>query len=118
LSRLGGVRLLDLKRLYVAGAFGAYVDPFYATVIGLLPDIPRERVIQIGNGSGAGASMLLLSKRKWSEAERIVGKVRVIELNLVPFFKDEFINATYFPHKDGNLFRNSLEKIKHFKTKF
>jgi uncharacterized 2Fe-2S/4Fe-4S cluster protein (DUF4445 family) len=118
LSRLGGVRLLDLKRLYVAGAFGAYVDPFYATVIGLLPDIPRERVIQIGNGSGAGASMLLLSKRKWSEAEGIVGKVRVIELNLVPFFKDEFINATYFPHKDGNLFRNSLEKIKNFKTKF
>ncbi|MBC7091698.1 MAG: DUF4445 domain-containing protein, partial [Nitrososphaeria archaeon] len=84
----------------------------------LLPDIPRERFVQIGNGSGAGASMLLLSKKKWSEAEEIVRRVKVIELNLVPFFKDEFISATYFPHKDENLFRNSLEKIREFETKF
>lgn len=62
--------------------------------------------------------MLLLSKKKWNEAEEIVRKVKVIELNLVPFFKDEFINATYFPHKDEKLFRNSLEKIKYFGTKF
>jgi len=118
LSKLANIELSDLRRLFIAGAFGTYVDPFYATVIGLLPDISRERFIQIGNGSGAGASMLLLSKKKWNEAEEIVRKVKVIELNLVPFFKDEFINATYFPHKDEKLFRNSLEKIKHFKTKF
>jgi len=117
LSKLGGIKLFDLKRLYVAGAFGAYVDPFYATVIGLLPDIPRERVVQIGNGSGAGASMLLLSKSKWREAFDVVGRVKVVELNLVKFFKDEFINATYFPHRDKSLFRESLERIKHFKTK-
>ncbi|MGB9727088.1 MAG: ASKHA domain-containing protein [Nitrososphaeria archaeon] len=118
LLKLANIELSDLQRLFIAGAFGTYVDPFYATIIGLLPDIPRERFVQIGNGSGAGASMLLLSKSKWSEAEEIVRRVKVIELNLVPFFKDEFISSTYFPHKDENLFRNSLEKIKEFETKF
>ncbi len=113
LLKLVGVEVLDLRKLFVAGAFGTYVDPFYAIIIGLLPDIPRERFIQIGNGSGAGAGMLLLSKKKWEEAADIVKKVKVVELNLVKFFKDEFINATYFPHKNENLFKNSLEKIKH-----
>lgn len=112
LSRLGNIEILDLSKLFVAGAFGTYVDPFYAIIIGLFPDIPRERFIQIGNGSGAGASMLLLSKRKWEEAMNIVKKVKVVELNLVKFFKDEFINATYFPHKNEKLFEKSLEKIK------
>ncbi|MCX8189414.1 MAG: ASKHA domain-containing protein [Nitrososphaeria archaeon] len=111
LSRLGNIEVLDLHKLFVAGAFGTYVDPFYAIIIGLLPDIPRERFIQIGNGSGAGASMLLLSRKKWEEATDIVKSVSVIELNLIKFFKDEFINATYFPHKNEELFKNSLEKL-------
>lgn len=118
LLKLANIELSELQKMFIAGAFGTYVDPFYATIMGLLPDIPRERFVQIGNGSGAGASMLLLSKKKWSEAEEIVRMVKVVELNLVPFFKDEFISATYFPHKDENLFRNSLEKIREFGTKF
>lgn len=114
LSKIAGIALKEVERLYIAGAFGTYTDPFYATVIGLLPELPREKYVQIGNGSGAGASLLLLSKRKWDDAIEVSKKVRVIELNLVEFFKDEFINATYIPHRDEELFKATFESIKPF----
>ncbi|MBC7091354.1 MAG: DUF4445 domain-containing protein, partial [Nitrososphaeria archaeon] len=47
LLKLANIELSDLQKLFIAGAFGTYVDPFYATIIGLLPDIPRERFVQI-----------------------------------------------------------------------
>ncbi|MGQ9781551.1 MAG: ASKHA domain-containing protein [Nitrososphaeria archaeon] len=111
LTKLSNIKISDLRRLFVAGAFGTYVEPFYATVIGLLPELPRPNYIQIGNGSGAGASFLLLSKSGWKEAVKISNKVKVVELNLVKFFKDEFLNATYIPHKDESLFKTTMKSI-------
>jgi uncharacterized 2Fe-2S/4Fe-4S cluster protein (DUF4445 family) len=109
LMKIGKVDIKSVKKLYVAGAFGTYTDPFSAITIGLLPEMSRNKIIQIGNGSGAGASSLLLSKNLWSKAVDLSRKVKVIELNLVPSFKDEFIKATFIPHKDESLFPNALD---------
>lgn len=108
LMRTLNLKISGLRKLFVAGAFGNYIDPFSAKVLGLLPDIPSDRIVQIGNGSGAGASALLLSKKLWKEAEEIARKIRVVELNLVPSFRKEFIDATFIPHRDKSLFRNTL----------
>jgi len=58
-----------------------------------------------------GASLLLLSKDKWDLAKELAKRVKVVELNLVKFFKDEFIDATFLPHKDERLFRATLDSI-------
>ncbi|MEM3404206.1 MAG: ASKHA domain-containing protein [Nitrososphaeria archaeon] len=111
LAKLCNIGIKELKKLFIAGAFGTYTDPFYATVLGLLPELPKDRYIMIGNGSGMGASLLLLSKGKWDLAKELAKRVKVVELNLINFFKDEFINATFLPHKNEQLFRTTLDLI-------
>lgn len=111
LTEIGKVNIKNIRKLYVAGAFGTYTDPFSAITIGLLPEMTRDKIVQIGNGSGAGASSLLLCSDLWSKAVDLSRKVKVIELNLVPSFKDEFIKATFIPHKDDSLFPNVLDSI-------
>ena len=111
LMRTLNLEISELRKLFVAGAFGNYIDPFSAKVLGLFPDIPSDRIVQIGNGSGAGASALLLSRELWKEAEEIARKIRVVELNLVPSFRKDFIDATFIPHRDKSLFQSTLSAV-------
>lgn len=45
-----GVTCVDHIRL--AGAFGSYIDPYFAIKIGLIPDCDLSQVISIGNAAG------------------------------------------------------------------
>lgn len=111
LSRISRIRLEELEKIFVAGAFGNYLDIFASQVLGMLPDIPREKFSFIGNGSVAGASLILLSRDAAEEAQRISKEVRSIELNTIKDFQEEFIKATHIPHMDKELFKNTLKAI-------
>ncbi|MFQ6135540.1 MAG: ASKHA domain-containing protein, partial [Nitrososphaerales archaeon] len=52
----------DIKRLYIAGAFGTYVDLTSSLTIGMYPEIPVSRARFVGNTAGSGARMALLSR--------------------------------------------------------
>ncbi len=52
----------DIEQVFLAGAFGTYVDPQSALMIGMYPDIPLERIRFAGNAAGSGARMALLSR--------------------------------------------------------
>jgi uncharacterized 2Fe-2S/4Fe-4S cluster protein (DUF4445 family) len=96
----------DIKRLYIAGAFGNYINPMNAKIIGLLPDVPAKRVTFVGNAAGAGARMALISKNLRETAELISRKTRYIELASEPDFQTEFASAMFFPHRDMDRFRS------------
>ena len=102
-----GVQVDQVERLYVAGAFGNYVSPVNAMMVGLLPEMPLDRVVQIGNGSGMGACTLVLDQAMWREVEAIPKKTRAVELNLIPGFQKRYLDATFLPHKDESLFHRS-----------
>ena len=55
-----GLEFSDLSAFFVAGAFGNVIDPDTAITLGMLPDLPRERFIPLGNSSLAGCRKLLL----------------------------------------------------------
>ncbi|MCX8126428.1 MAG: ASKHA domain-containing protein, partial [Dehalococcoidia bacterium] len=55
------LRFDGLQRLYVAGGFGNFLNIHHAIGIGLLPDVPVDRIQFIGNSSLMGARMALLS---------------------------------------------------------
>jgi len=112
LTKSAGIRLDELEKVFIAGAFGTYLDIFAAQVLGILPDIPEERFSLVGNGSVMGASMILLSRAMDVEAKRIARMVKAIELNVVKEFQDEFIRATHIPHSDESAFKNVVEKMK------
>lgn len=96
----------DVKRIYIAGAFGNYINPMNAKIIGLLPDVPAKRVTFVGNAAGAGARMALISKNLRQTAELISRKTQYIELASEPDFQTEFASAMLFPHRDMDRFRS------------
>jgi len=104
------IRPEDIKRCYIAGAFGNYINPTNAKLIGMLPDISLDKVEFVGNAAGAGARMALISKDVRKEAAEIARKVEYIELALDPDFQLEFASAMYLPHRDVNRF-SSLKDL-------
>ena len=101
-----GTRLLmdklgvaKVERIKLAGAFGSYIDPKYAMVIGLIPDCPLDKVAGVGNAAGTGARMALLNKGYRREIEEVVRKIEKIETALEPKFQEHFVNAMAFPNK-------------------
>jgi uncharacterized 2Fe-2S/4Fe-4S cluster protein (DUF4445 family) len=86
----------ELDRIYIAGAFGNYIDIDSALTIGLLPDVKRDRVVSVGNAAGMGACMALLSTEKREESERIALEINHVELASCSEFQDEYLQAMRF----------------------
>ncbi len=79
----------------IAGAFGSYISVESAVVIGMFPDIPRNRFRQVGNAAGMGAKQSLLSGTRRAEAARIGQQIEYLELTVSEKFQGEFIKALY-----------------------
>lgn len=94
----------DIKRVYIAGGFGKYINITDAVRIGLLPDLPPEKYEYVGNSCIQGASIGLLSLEALAEMEELAGRMTYLELSIGNQFMDEFISAVFIPHTDLSLF--------------
>ncbi|KRW94749.1 ASKHA domain-containing protein [Paracoccus sp. MKU1] len=92
-----GVTQVDTIRL--AGAFGAFIDPKYAMVLGLIPDCALSEVRAVGNAAGTGAMMALLNRGHRREIERTVRRIEKIETALEPHFQQLFVDAMALPNR-------------------
>ena len=92
-----GVDAVDTIRF--AGAFGSFIDPKYAMVLGLIPDCELEQVKAVGNAAGTGALMALLNRDYRREIENTVRRIEKIETALEPDFQQLFIDAMALPNK-------------------
>lgn len=113
-----GVKLLmdkleisEIRKVKLAGAFGSYIDPKYAILIGLIPDCDLSKVSGVGNAAGTGARMALLNRGHRTEIEALVRRIEKIETALEPKFQEHFVNAMAFPNK-VDAFPNLSEKVK------
>jgi uncharacterized 2Fe-2S/4Fe-4S cluster protein (DUF4445 family) len=88
----------DLDRLVLAGGFGRHINLPNAIMLGLLPDVPVERYEMIGNGSLGGACRVLLDGAAAAACDAIAREPQIVELNLIPNFEDDFIDAMMIPH--------------------
>ncbi|MDQ7850437.1 MAG: ASKHA domain-containing protein [Armatimonadota bacterium] len=111
LARRLGIAMGDIQRVYVAGGFGTYLDVRKAIRIGLLPDVPPERVVFIGNGSVAGAKMTLLSYEVWRRAVEVAQKMTYRELSTDPAFMEEYVSAMFLPHTDCARFPRACAEL-------
>ncbi|NYT10960.1 MAG: DUF4445 domain-containing protein [Methanomassiliicoccales archaeon] len=96
----------DLSQVFVAGGFGNYLDIGKATVIGLLPDLPEDKFVFLGNGALAGARLTLLSETKRREASMVHERMTYFELSTTQAFFDEFSSSLFLPHTDISKFPN------------
>jgi len=92
-----GVDHVDTIRF--AGAFGSFIDPKYAMVLGLIPDCDLDEVKAVGNAAGTGALMALLNRGHRREIEQTVSKIEKIETALESKFQEHFVNAMALPNK-------------------
>jgi uncharacterized 2Fe-2S/4Fe-4S cluster protein (DUF4445 family) len=92
-----GIRAESLHEVMLAGSFGSYINPSSARLIGLVPWIPVERIVAVGNAAGEGAKIALLSFREREAANRIPQFVEYLELSGRAEFNDIFTAALRFP---------------------
>ncbi len=104
ISNTVNIPMKDITRFYVAGTFGLYIDPESAITIGMIPDLPLETYVSLGNTSLEGANMALLSARAKDDIFRIRDQITYLELNVNQEFMNLFSAAKFIPHTDGSLF--------------
>ncbi|MEW6739845.1 MAG: ASKHA domain-containing protein [Nitrospirota bacterium] len=101
-----------IEKVYIAGGFGNYINVERAVILGMLPDIPKERFVFMGNTSITGAYLCLLSEELRKEAEDIASKMTYIELSVYRSFMDEYMSALFLPHTDMSQFPTVADMIK------
>ncbi|TEU03416.1 DUF4445 domain-containing protein [Candidatus Aerophobetes bacterium] len=94
----------DIRRIYLAGGFGNYLDRKKALTIGLIPDLPLERIQFVGNTSIMGAKIAMLSQEALETCYEISRKITYYDLITHSNYMDEFMSAKFLPHTDLDKF--------------
>jgi uncharacterized 2Fe-2S/4Fe-4S cluster protein (DUF4445 family) len=87
----------DLERVLVAGALGVHLDVGAALRTGLLPLLPPEKVVAIGNSAGKGAALSLLDRHYRFEANAIAEQTQYLELGMAKAFSKLYLDRMAFP---------------------
>ena len=106
------LRLEEVKKIYIGGGFGNYLNLEKSIWIGLLPDLPKERFHFIGNSSLTGAKFTLLSYEAMSKAREIARRMTYIELSVEPEFMEQYVASLFLPHTNVDIFPTVREKLK------
>ena len=91
-----GVETVD--HVVLAGAFGAHISPKHAMILGMIPDVPLDKVQSAGNAAGTGARIALCSIDARAQIERTVREITKVETAIEPRFQEHFVNANAIPH--------------------
>jgi uncharacterized 2Fe-2S/4Fe-4S cluster protein (DUF4445 family) len=95
-----GITLEDVQQLLIGGSFGKYINIEKAVQIGLLPDMPWDRVHFLGNTSVRGAYQALLDRYARERLADIASRMTYIELSADNTFYEAFMSALFLPHTD------------------
>jgi uncharacterized 2Fe-2S/4Fe-4S cluster protein (DUF4445 family) len=104
LMKQAGISSHEITTIYFSGAFGNYINKKNATIIGLIPEIEIERIVNIGNGAVTGANIALINRRMRKTLDDIACRIAYIELNAEASFMDDYTSSSFLPHTDLTLF--------------
>lgn len=107
-----GLSIKDLEQVIIAGNFGYFLDVQRAITIGLLPDLPPERFLFIGNGSLQGARLVSFCGEMLAEGWRIARKMTSVELSESPAYMDHYVAALFLPHTHENEFPGVMQRLR------
>ncbi|MEE8592527.1 MAG: ASKHA domain-containing protein [Candidatus Bipolaricaulota bacterium] len=99
---------LDVEQLLIAGGFGNYLDRAKAMTLGMIPDIPLERIRFVGNTSLIGAKMAMLSTDAFEASSTIAHGTTYYDLITYPQYYEEFMSAKFIPHTHMDLFPTAV----------
>jgi uncharacterized 2Fe-2S/4Fe-4S cluster protein (DUF4445 family) len=91
-----GIDFDEIDVFYLAGGFGRHINVDAAKRIGLVPNLPEEKIVRAGNTAIEGATIALLSKKKRQELEEMVKRVEHCRLETHPNFFEFFVEGCQF----------------------
>jgi uncharacterized 2Fe-2S/4Fe-4S cluster protein (DUF4445 family) len=101
LARQWGTTLDGLERIYLAGAFGNYINRASARRIGLL-DFHPDRIVPAGNTALLGAKLALFGGAEHDPHHAgILRRATHVTLNEDPGFQDIYVAEMGFPARSG-----------------
>ena len=95
-----GVEIEDIRKVYLAGAFGNYLDPASACRIGMIPPVLLDRIQPIGNAAGEGSKLSALSTAEFNYAKTLATGTEFLELASLPNFNDCYVDALEFAEEE------------------
>ena len=107
-----GINKEDIVRVFIAGAFGNYINVGNARFIGMYPEIALSKVSIVGNAAGTGARMTLLSKTQRDLAETISQQIKYIELAAKTNFQNIYLNSTFIPYADLSKYQETSDSLR------
>lgn len=89
----------QIQQVFLAGAFGNYIQKENAVRIGLLPNIPAEKIHFVGNAAGSGAQLMLTNRPSRKTAEQLARSIEYLEIAHQKQFQEVFSDCLLFPEK-------------------
>ena len=65
-----GIAFDDVDVFYLAGGFGRHLKTDASQRIGLIPNLPDDKIVQVGNAAIEGACIALLSRTQAATSSR------------------------------------------------
>ena len=91
-----GISFDAVDAFYLAGGFGRHLKKDASRRIGLIPNLPDGKIVQVGNAAIEGACIALLSLEQRAVIESLVRKVEHCRLETHPDFFDFFVDGCQF----------------------
>ena len=111
LTKSVGIACADLEQVIIAGAFGSHLDIEKSITIGLLPDIPQDRFIFVGNGSLTGSRLVSFSTDLLDDARKVAMMMTNLELSESHDFMHHYVAALFLPHTNADQFPNVSKRL-------
>lgn len=91
-----GEKVESIQKVYLAGAFGNYMNPAAACRIGMIPPTLLNRIQPIGNAAGEGAKLCAVNYQHFLHSKMIAEKTEFLELASLPQFQNCYIDSLEF----------------------
>ena len=95
LLNLAGVSQYQLAKLYIAGAFGQFLNITHAQLIGLLPDCASNQVELVGNTALIGCELLLTDSIYQQDLIHLRQRTHSINLSKIMSYEDAFVHNLF-----------------------
>jgi len=95
-----GVTPEQIRKVYLAGAFGNYLDPNSACAIGMIPAVLKERIEPIGNAAGAGSRLCAVSAAEFEYSKNLADHTEFLELASMSEFNDCYVDCLMFEEEE------------------
>ncbi|MEN3014325.1 MAG: ASKHA domain-containing protein [Endomicrobiia bacterium] len=112
LLKYTNLKFNDIKRFFLSGGFGSFLNIKKAQILGLLPDIDETKFLIAGNTSLLGSKLFLVSRKARKRMFEVAKKMTYIDLSSLPIYMNEYTSTIFIPHTDFSLFPNVLKYLK------